>query len=104
MWMRISLLDICIRVVFLLSSSMRLLSVIIIRYPQIGIGPTLNIFKNSFAQFLVFWACFENIMQHQKYVEPKKNKIKLWIRLQNIHSNQCSCKTLLYIYIYIFCT
>jgi hypothetical protein len=48
--------------------------VVIIRYPQIGNKPILNVLKNNFDQFLVFWVCRENIMQHQKYVEPRKKE------------------------------
>jgi hypothetical protein len=48
--------------------------VVIIRYPQIDNWPILNAFKNNFDRFLVCWACFENIMQHKKYVEPIKKK------------------------------
>jgi hypothetical protein len=43
-----------------------------IHYQQIGNGSILNAFKNNFDRFLVYWACFENIMQHQKYIEPRK--------------------------------
>jgi hypothetical protein len=43
-------------------------------YLQISNGPISNVFKNNFDRFLVFWACFENIMQHRKYVEKKKKR------------------------------
>jgi hypothetical protein len=49
---QISLLDIRIRAIFLLSTSMQLLSAVIIRYPQINDGPILDAFKNSFDRFL----------------------------------------------------
>jgi hypothetical protein len=45
----ISLLDNCIRVI-----STRLLSVVIIHYPQIGNEPILNASKNNFDRFLIF--------------------------------------------------
>jgi hypothetical protein len=45
-------------------------------YPQIGNRPILNTFKNNFNKFLVSWACFENIVQYQKYVELRKKKKK----------------------------
>jgi hypothetical protein len=51
---------------------------VIIRYSQIGNERILNAFKNNFDRFAVFWACFENIIQHQKYVESRK-KNGLWI-------------------------
>jgi hypothetical protein len=51
-----------------------LLSAIIIPYPRIGNGPILKAFQNIFDWFLIFWACFENIMQHRKYVESRKKK------------------------------
>jgi hypothetical protein len=56
--MRTSLLDIRIHAI----------GAVIIRYSQIGNEPIpiLNTFKNNFNQFLVFWACFENIMQYRK--------------------------------------
>jgi hypothetical protein len=46
-------------------------------YPQIGNRPILNTFKNNFNKFLVSWACFENIVQYQNYVELKKKKKKM---------------------------
>jgi hypothetical protein len=45
-------------------------------YPQIGNRPILNTFKNNFNKFLVSWACFENIVQYQKYVELRRRKKK----------------------------
>jgi len=50
------------------------LRAVIIRYPLIGNGPILKAFKNNFDLFLVFLACFKNLIQHQKYVEPRKKK------------------------------
>jgi hypothetical protein len=47
---------------------------VIICYPQIGNESFLNAFKNNFVQFLIFWACFENIMQHKRHVETDKKK------------------------------
>jgi len=43
-------------------------------HKKIGNELILNAFKNNFDRFLVFLACFENIMQQRKYVEPKKKK------------------------------
>jgi len=83
--MHISLSDIYIRIIFLLSVSARLLrlfNAVNIRYPQIGNKPILDDFKNNFDRFLVFWACFENIMQHQKYVELRKKKKDDWYDLK----------------------
>jgi hypothetical protein len=56
---------------------MRIRSVIaiIIRYPQRGNVHILNAFKNNFDQYLVFWICFENIVQHKKYVEQSKKRM-----------------------------
>jgi len=51
------------------------LRAVIIRYPQIGNGPILKAFKNNFDRFLVFLACFKKLIQHQKYVEPRKKKV-----------------------------
>jgi hypothetical protein len=50
----------------------RVIIAVIIRYPQIDNGLILNAFKNKFDWFLVFWICFENIMQYQKHVELRK--------------------------------
>jgi hypothetical protein len=46
----------------------RLLTAVIIRYPQIGNELILNAFKNNFDQFLVFRLILKIIMQHRKYV------------------------------------
>jgi hypothetical protein len=53
-------------------SLLQLLSAVVIRYSQIRNKPILNAFKNNFVRFLVFFACFENIMQHKKYTELGK--------------------------------
>jgi hypothetical protein len=45
-----------------------------IRYPQTVNGHILKAFKNNFDQFLSFWVCFVNIIQHQKFVELRKKK------------------------------
>jgi hypothetical protein len=42
--------------------------------------PILKTFKNNFDRFLVFWTCFENIMQYQKYVKSKKRRRGRWIQ------------------------
>jgi hypothetical protein len=49
--------------------------VVNIHYPQIDNKPILKTFKNNFDKFSVFWTCFENIMQYQKYVEPRKKEM-----------------------------
>jgi hypothetical protein len=52
-----------------------LLYAVIIRYPQIGNDSNeslLNALKNSFDRFLVFYACFENMTQCQKYLESSQ--------------------------------
>jgi hypothetical protein len=41
---------------------------IIIWNLQIGNCHILKAFKNNLDRFLVFWTCFEKMMQHQKYV------------------------------------
>jgi len=48
---------------------------VIIRYPQIGNDSNeslLNALKNSFDRFLVFYACFDNMTQYQKYLESSQ--------------------------------
>jgi hypothetical protein len=63
---------------FLLFASTRLLqllSALIIQYPKIGNEPILKAFKNNFDRILVFWAYFENIMQHKKYVKSRRKKM-----------------------------
>jgi hypothetical protein len=49
---------------------LQLLSGLIIQYPKI----ILKEFKNNFDRILVFWAYFENIMQHKKHVKSRKKK------------------------------
>jgi hypothetical protein len=64
---------------FLLSVStwlLWLLNAVTIHYPLIGNGPILNAFKNDFDRFLVFFACFENIIQHRKYVKSRRKRKK----------------------------
>jgi hypothetical protein len=54
---------------------LQLLSALIIQYPKIGNEPILKAFKNNFDRILVFWAYFENIMQHKKYVKSRRKKM-----------------------------
>jgi hypothetical protein len=90
----------------ILSVFVRLLSAIIIPYSRIGNGPILKAFQNIFDLFLIFWACFENIMQHRKYVESRKKKGMMNTQPQNIHNSgfyymhTCGCGRLIPAYMY----